>query len=1107
MAKTCSVCKKSYPDHLKQCPHCQAKATAPGRPAAPVDLDKSSSGEIFLDAPEADLAALNSPAARGPESSDEIVEIDWSAIEDDSSESSSVVDLAKDAYVELEAPSGEGLRPRSKGDHPSSAEIILPPEAQTAGTPPVPLAMPAQPPLASKVEVPVPPGPAPAGKPTQVRTTPRPPTQLAEPGAAAAAANVEAPSSFTLAKPATPEKAPAAPPAPPAGNWDETELIDIEHLTTGDESSVVDLGSGPHRRKDRRTDPAQQGADSSSGNLIEIGREEELIPWNEESSAVDLGSTPDAGLPASQTAGVNLHQKQEEPVEVKPEEEEAHRDEEPDDFEAADLEALRDEVDEEPAAVMRAEKPRRGVAGVVGGVIGAALATAACGALWYSGVLPEPKRGNTSNPPTAPAQMSASSSAPAVAAHEDPRTLMDRGDYARVLEAVPANDGQAPDQADRLALRGEAQWRSYLLRQRQQGQAPKEGDQSVEEAKATLTKSKTPEGTLWLGQIQEGLGNLAGARKIYEDGLKQYQDKPALARMFQTALRRIEALEDVPEQEGVDEKKLEIKGLRQGAVGRPGPGLMFVALLGEPPTADKAAAPAEELEAGDYFWEALQLARQNKYAEAIHTLDRAATVHKQRRFLRQNKSQNPKSDPAEQIFLKCCQELEAYWKLRLRLAEGGYLDTAKQRSALKAVDHLIKDAKAPKSDPAVQVVIDKLKKDKDATAQDPDVKDLGKGLDAVLQAKQKAEEQLAAVKTTLSEAKVVSDKQSDPVKGITQLVQEKKQTADALKQATDSLAALKMGNEALTATLKILENEKYITGAQPSIPKGVERLVADKKAAEAKSKDAATKVKAAEDKAKVAENQAKMLDAQVKVVTERNKVLITQLSAAQEKAKDLDAKVQSADAKLKELPLKIKAAENKARQDVVVRLEQANTKLEDAYARLKTADDTLRAVAAKLALTRVVSPEARGADLVRGAEQVARLAVQQPRAITNPPVIRPQDTGSVQPAMPMVYRNDPLLAEQYYNRGLGSYWSRRYGAAEGDFREAIRTAGPSAEDARFFYFLGLSQLGLGKTEEAQMAFREASNLERDQKPSAGAVNASLERVQGPVRRYVDSFRR
>ncbi len=1097
MAKICSVCKTSYPDNLNQCPHCKAKGTIPPESAA-MNLDKSSSGEIFLDAPEADLAALGTPAARGPEASDEIVEIDWSAIEDDSNESSSVIDLAKDAYVELEAPSSESNRPRPRVDHPSSAEIILPPEtaAGPAGAPPVPMAMPVHPtqtpPLATKAEAPSPPQPA----------------QPAAP-AGRTGDELEAPSSFTMEKPPRAEETPTAPPAGGAGTWDEAELIDIEHLTAGDESSEVDLGSGPHRRKGRRADPAQRAADSSSGHLVEAGRERDLVPREEESSAVDLGSTPEVSLPASQTSGVDIDR---ESGDVAAFEHEAHREEAAAGLDEEDLE-YEVPADEEYEPAARAERSRGGMSGLVGGVIGAVLATAACAAVWFSGLLPESGRRGASVPSAAPVAPAPRGDGAAVAAREDPRTLMERGDYAKVLETVQAAEGQEPSPGgDLLALQGEAQWRSYLVRQRQEGQAPQAGDKPIEEAKATLAKSNTPEGMFWLGQIQESLGDLAGARKIYEDGLKQYQDKPALARMFQTALRRVEALEEAPEREAADEKNPQMRGLRQGALHQggaagPKPGVVLVALLGQPPAGEKAAAPADEAEAGDYFWEALQLARKNQYAEAIATLDRAATAHKQRRVLRQNKSQNPKSDPGEQIFLKCCQELEAYWKLRMRLAEGGYLDTAKQRSALKAVDNLIKDAKAPKADPAVQVVIDKLKKDKDVTTQDPDVKDIAKGLDVVLEAKKKAEEQLAAVKSTLAEAKVVSDKQPDPVKGVEHLLQEKKQAADALKQAQDSLAALKAGgNEALTATLKVLEAEKYITGDQPSIPKGVERLVADKKAAEAKLKDASAAVKAAEDQAKAAQDKVKTLDTQVKTADAKIKDLTTQARTAEDKAKEATALARAADAKVKDLTDQARTAEEKAR-DLSTRLKSADGKLTEAATRLKTADATLQAVAARLAVTRVVSPEARGADLIRGAEQVARLAVQQPRTMTNPPAVRPRETEPVQPVTPVEYRNDPLLAEQYYNRGLSSYWSRRYGAAEDDFQAAIRLAGPAAEDARFFYFLGLSQLGLGKEDEARVAFREAGNLEHDHKPGPGAVNASLERVQGPVRRYVDAFRR
>ena len=60
-------------------------------------------------------------------------------------------------------------------------------------------------------------------------------------------------------------------------------------------------------------------------------------------------------------------------------------------------------------------------------------------------------------------------------------------------------------------------------------------------------------------------------------------------------------------------------------------------------------------------------------------------------------------------------------------------------------------------------------------------------------------------------------------------------------------------------------------------------------------------------------------------------------------------------------------------------------------------------------------------------------------------------------------------------------------------------------DARYFYFLGLSRLAQG-SREAMEDFDEAAQLERAGKPDRAAVSTALERVQGPMRRALNNIR-
>ena len=98
---------------------------------------------------------------------------------------------------------------------------------------------------------------------------------------------------------------------------------------------------------------------------------------------------------------------------------------------------------------------------------------------------------------------------------------------------------------------------------------------------------------------------------------------------------------------------------------------------------------------------------------------------------------------------------------------------------------------------------------------------------------------------------------------------------------------------------------------------------------------------------------------------------------------------------------------------------------------------------------------------------------------------------------------DLTLAEKYYSAGVIQYWKGDYPAAEKDFTTAIRYF---KDDARFFYYLGLTSWQEGKRAEATEAFQKANELESKSRPSSAQINAMLERVQGTARQAIDQAR-
>lgn len=98
------------------------------------------------------------------------------------------------------------------------------------------------------------------------------------------------------------------------------------------------------------------------------------------------------------------------------------------------------------------------------------------------------------------------------------------------------------------------------------------------------------------------------------------------------------------------------------------------------------------------------------------------------------------------------------------------------------------------------------------------------------------------------------------------------------------------------------------------------------------------------------------------------------------------------------------------------------------------------------------------------------------------------------------------VAEVHFGKGLNLYWARKYPEAESHFKQA---AGFYSQDARYQYYLGLSQYAQqtkSKREAANYSFEQGARLEAANRPTVGEINGSLERVQGDLRKMINSFR-
>jgi hypothetical protein len=97
---------------------------------------------------------------------------------------------------------------------------------------------------------------------------------------------------------------------------------------------------------------------------------------------------------------------------------------------------------------------------------------------------------------------------------------------------------------------------------------------------------------------------------------------------------------------------------------------------------------------------------------------------------------------------------------------------------------------------------------------------------------------------------------------------------------------------------------------------------------------------------------------------------------------------------------------------------------------------------------------------------------------------------------------NPVEAERFYATGMALYFNKRFLEAEKAFMAAVEN---ERQDARYQYYLGLSRLAQNKAEAAE-AFEAASKYEKLGRPSRAAVSTSLERVQGPQRQVLNTYR-
>jgi hypothetical protein len=435
------------------------------------------------------------------------------------------------------------------------------------------------------------------------------------------------------------------------------------------------------------------------------------------------------------------------------------------------------EVDEAEADEQPVKQRGRTGAWVGGTVLGAVVGTAACLGLWVSGVEPPGSLREMVGTASAP-----KTGGPGTSVQTGPRTAPPAGFDQTIdrikngdLDKVTEQDLAAANETDptHVLARAEHRWWSYLRAEKGKNpQAALSADAApVKQALADLDKliqRKSADALFLRAQIREMTGNRKGAEEDYKTGAEKFKADAVQHARFEAALLALETAPKVA------------RHLPPGM--RPERLAMLLIHLQAPPggAGGNQAAPDE---AGYRFWQAIRGVRQGKYDEAVKALDEARARHDQRRYLFPRKPQNPLSDPREEIFLRTCDELKAYWTLLARLKDPKYLELAANQR-IPEVDALLKRGAGGSRTEVVKELAEKLLgKDKTVASSDELVKLIGDDRKATKDQAAKLEEMV--------------EKQT---KEITSLTTKLKDTATMLASTADSLKESVAREKALAAS-------------------------------------------------------------------------------------------------------------------------------------------------------------------------------------------------------------------------------------------------------------------------------------------------------------------
>lgn len=476
------------------------------------------------------------------------------------------------------------------------------------------------------------------------------------------------------------------------------------------------------------------------------------------------------------------------------------------------LVALEDDEEEvEPAKAVKekpARKPKYGRRWFAGMLLGVLLFGGGAMGAWALGLFEIPKEVQDlrENPTVAEIRDALGLEAAKDGGSDKTKTGPQKGaitpeDVVAQIESNPSKSIPADqialledDNPQNLRARGLYYW-AQSAKQIAEGKEVKETDPSVTDAIQYLEKAieNSPAGEqlqstarLQLGEIYEEVGNHLKAKETYVTGLstaktkqhKEYFANRLLRMLLRGRLQPNDAVFERPEL-----KDLVSRG--PGRADRFQLALLLIALQGGGNEGGDEGKdkPDSDGEAGTLFWQALAKANTGQNYSAAKTLiDEAKKLHARRRFTRLRQSQNPLSDPTEEIFLQVCEELSKYWGVKALLQKEMFI-AKMQNDPVVALNDLIADRDAQLTD-----------KNKMITGLQTTVTDQKKMIDGLNTTVADQKKMIDGLNTTVADQKKMID-------GLNTTVADQKKMIDGLNTKVTGLEVVKKDLEGVIGTL------------------------------------------------------------------------------------------------------------------------------------------------------------------------------------------------------------------------------------------------------------------------------------------------------------------